>query len=35
MKPGALRDSDTEEATDEPVLVQNWHEELKRLVPVD
>jgi hypothetical protein len=35
MKPGALRDSDTEEATDEPVVVQNWLEELKRLVPVD
>ena len=33
MKPGALRDSDTEEATDEPVLLQNWFEELKRLVP--
>ena len=32
MKPGAFRDSDTEEATDEPVLVQNWFEELTRLV---
>ena len=35
MKPGALRDSDTEEAIDEPVLVQNWVEELKRLVPTE
>ena len=35
MKPGALRDSDTEEATDEPVVVQNWVEELKRLVPTE
>ncbi len=35
MKPGALRDSDTEEATDEPVVVQNWFEELKRLVPTN
>jgi hypothetical protein len=35
IKPGALRDSDTKEATDEPVVVQNWLEELKRLVPVD
>ena len=32
MKPGALRDSDTEEATDEPVLLQNWVEDA-RLVP--
>ena len=34
MKPGGLKDSDTEEATDELVLVQNWFEELTRLVPV-
>ena len=33
IKPGALRDSDTEEATDAPVVVQNWVEELTRLVP--
>ena len=29
------QDSDTEEATDEPVVVQNWVEELKRLVPTE
>ncbi len=32
MKPGALRD--TEEATDEPVVVQNWSQELLERVPV-
>ena len=35
MKLGALRDSETEEATDEPVVVQNWVEGLKRLVPTE
>ena len=35
MKPSTLRDSDTEEATDEPVVVQNWVEGLKRLVPTE
>ena len=35
VKPGGLTDSDTEEAIAELVLVQNWFEELTRLVPTD
>jgi hypothetical protein len=35
LAPAALRPSHYHTCTASPILVQNWHEELKRLVPAN